>query len=169
MDAETFKERYLVYHAKLYRLAFRYMGNREDAEDMVQETYLKLWKQRDNLPEPRSAGAFLSVLLKHLCVDALRKRHDNECRESLTENLQISDGADASDVRLERKEDGRLLMRIIGQLPPQQKQVLLMRDVRGCSVEEIGEIMGLTEVNVRVLLSRARKKMRELYIKKRNL
>lgn len=51
MNAENFKQRYLPFHDKMYRLAFRYTGSRENAEDMVQETYLKLWKKRDELPE----------------------------------------------------------------------------------------------------------------------
>ena len=50
MDANQFKEQFLPYHAKLYRVAFRLMGNTLDAEDMVQEAYLKLWKKRDELP-----------------------------------------------------------------------------------------------------------------------
>ena len=50
MDANQFKEQFLPYHAKLYRVAFRLMGNTQDAEDMVQEAYLKLWKKRDELP-----------------------------------------------------------------------------------------------------------------------
>lgn len=51
MNAENFKQRYLPFHDKMYRLAFRYTGSWENAEDMVQETYLKLWKKRDELPE----------------------------------------------------------------------------------------------------------------------
>ena len=51
MDAASFKQQFLPCHAKLYRVAFRLMGNVQDAEDMVQEAYLKLWKKRDELPE----------------------------------------------------------------------------------------------------------------------
>ena len=50
MDANDFKRKFLPYHRKLYRAAFHLMGNAQDAEDMVQEAYLKLWKRRDELP-----------------------------------------------------------------------------------------------------------------------
>lgn len=64
MDAASFKQQFLPCHAKLYRVAFRLMGNVQDAEDMVQEAYLKLWKKRDELPEVASIEAYCVTLIK---------------------------------------------------------------------------------------------------------
>ena len=73
MDANDFKRRFLPYHQKLYRTAFRLMGNAQDAEDMVQEVYLKLWKKREELPpDIRNTEAYCVTPTKNLCLDARR-------------------------------------------------------------------------------------------------
>ena len=72
MDANDFKRLFLPYHRKLYRVAFRLLGNVQDAEDMVQEAYLKLWKRREELPSNiESWEAYCITLTKNLCYDAL--------------------------------------------------------------------------------------------------
>ena len=64
MDAAEFKQQFLPYHRKLYRTAFRLTENPQEAEDMVQEAYLKLWKKRDELPEVASIEAYCVTLIK---------------------------------------------------------------------------------------------------------
>ena len=146
MDAASFKQQFLPCHAKLYRVAFRLMGNVQDAEDMVQEAYLKLWKKRDELPEVASIEAYCVTLIKNLCYDSLRScRPDEDSR--LPEELNLP--TDSNMVHeIEQKDEAN--------------QVLL-RDVNDCSYEEIEQATGLTAVNIRVLLSRARKKIREQF------
>ena len=78
MDAASFKQQFLPCHAKLYRVAFRLMGNVQDAEDMVQEAYLKLWKKRDELSEVASIEAYCVTLIKNLCYDSLRSCRPDE-------------------------------------------------------------------------------------------
>ena len=88
MDAASFKQQFLPCHAKLYRVAFRLMGNVQDAEDMVQEAYLKLWKKRDELSEVASIEAYCVTLIKNLCYDSLRScRPDEDSR--LPEELKL--------------------------------------------------------------------------------
>ena len=75
MDANDFKRKFLPYHRKLYRAAFHLMGNAQDAEDMVQEAYLKLWKRMDELPtDIANLEAYCVTLVKNICYDALRLR-----------------------------------------------------------------------------------------------
>ena len=141
MDAASFKQQFLPCHAKLYRVAFRLMGNVQDAEDMVE--------------------AYCVTLIKNLCYDSLRAcRPDEDSR--LPEELNLP--TDSNIAReIEQKDEARQVKRLIGQLPRSQQQIILLRDVNDCSYEEIEQVTGLTAVNIRVLLSRARKKIREQF------
>lgn len=162
MDANDFKRRFLPYHQKLYRVAFRLMGNAQDAEDMVQETYLKLWKKREELPpDIGNVEAYCVTLTKNLCLDALRASRIEEDHRP-PEELHLAGEANLMQ-EVELKDEARQVKRIIGTLPPQQRQVIMMRDVHDCSYEEIEQATGLSAVNIRVLLSRTRKKIREQF------
>lgn len=161
MDTAEFKQQFLPYHRKLYRVAFRLTGNPQDAEDMVQEAYLKLWNKRNELTEILNPEAYCVVFIKNLCYDTLRRvQPDKDGRVS--EELKLP--ADTNIIReVEQQDEVNQLRRLIDRLPDQQRQVLLLRDVNDFSFEEIGEATGLSAVNIRVLLSRARKKIREQY------
>ena len=167
MDANDFKRKFLPYHRKLYRAAFHLMGNAQDAEDMVQEAYLKLWKRRDELPtDIANLEAYCVTLVKHVCHDALRLAHLEEdgCPP---EELPIAGSTNVAH-EVELKDEARQVMTLIDQLPDQQRQIMQMRDVEALPYEEIEKATGLTSVNIRVLLSRARKKIREQFLAIRN-
>lgn len=167
MNANDFKRRFLPYHRKLYRVAFRLMGNVQDAEDMVQEVYLKLWKKREELPpDIGNMEAYCTTLTKNLCLDALRSRQADEDGRT-PEEMEISSEKDLFGEVAARDETNHM-KRIIHNLPPQQRQVIVMRDVNDCSMEEIEQATGLTAVNIRVILSRTRKKIREQFNAIRN-
>ena len=167
MDANDFKRKFLPYHSKLYRVAFRIMGNEQDAEDMVQETFLKLWKKREELPpDIGNMEAYCVTLTKNVCYDAIRASHieeDNRQPEELS-IIQESDLFRTIAVR----DEVHQVRRIIGNLPQPQRQIIMMRDVNDCSMEEIEQATGLSAVNIRVMLSRIRKKIREQFNAIRN-
>ena len=162
MNASDFKRKFLPYHQKLYRVAFRLLGNTQDAEDMVQETYLKLWKKREELPpDIECMEAYCITLIKNLCFDSLRSvrlEEDNRTPEELNIMEENNPMREA-----ELKDEVNLVKRIIRALPKQQQQIVVMRDVNDCSYEEIEQATGLSSVNIRVLLSRTRKKIREQF------
>ena len=167
MDTNDFKRKFLPYHRKLYRAAFHLMGNAQDAEDMVQEAYLKLWKRRDELPtDIANQEAYCVTLVKHVCHDALRLAHLEEDGRPPEELPIIGNTNVAHEVEL--KDEASQVMTLIGQLPDQQRQIMQMRDVEDLPYEEIEKATGLTSVNIRVLLSRARKKIREQFLAIRN-
>ena len=153
MDAESFKKEFLPYHRKLYCIAYRLLENAADAEDLVQEAYLKLWDKREGL-------AIISM-----CFDLLRSGKYALGKQSveLTEVQNVSQ-ADNFEVR----DEARQVRHIIAHLPEQQQKIVTLRDVKGCSYEEIEQITGLNATNVRVQLSRARKKIREEFNKWNN-
>ena len=162
MDANEFKRRFLPCHPKLYRVAFRLMGNAQDAEDMVQETYLRLWKKREELPpDIGSMEAYSVAIIRNLCLDALKTPQMEQEDCPIGEMSMAQEGSLMREVEL--KDEASIVQRIIGALPEQQRQIVKMRDVDDCPYEEIEQATGLSTVNVRVLLSRARKKIREQF------
>ena len=82
MDVDVFKQRFLPFHPKLYRIAYALLDNKADAEDILQDAYCKLWNKRDELGDIQNPEAFSITLVKNLCLDFLRSpkasRRDNE-------------------------------------------------------------------------------------------
>lgn len=166
MDAEEFKLRFLPLHTQLYRTAFRLMGNAMDAEDMVQEAYLKLWERRNDLGHVANMEAYCTSLIRHICIDAFRRKRPEEDSPP-PEEFPLTDNEDAATA-LERQDEAEQLTSLINRLPEGQRTVMTLHDVEGCSYEEIEEATGFTAVNIRVMLSRARKKIREQFERIRN-
>ena len=163
MDASDFKQKFLPYHRKLYRSAFHILGNAQDAEDMVQEAYLKLWQKRDELPpDINNIEAYCVTLVKHLCYDKQRISQLDEDERS-PEELTLTGKSNVAH-EMEMKDEANQVMKLIHQLPEQQKQIMQMRDIEDRTYEEIEKVTGLTSINIRVLLSRARKKIREQFL-----
>lgn len=161
MDAADFKQQFLPCHQKLFRVAFQLMGNARDAEDMVQDAYLKLWDRRGQLAEVVNAEAYSVTLIKNLCYDALRHNRLEEDERAPEELCLPAECNVISET--EQRDEVNQIHRLIGRLPHQQKLVMTLRDMNGYSFEEIEQATGLNAVNIRVLLSRARKKIREQF------
>jgi RNA polymerase sigma-70 factor (ECF subfamily) len=161
MDAAEFKQLFLPCHPKLYRMAFRLTGNGQEAEDMVQEAYLRLWSKRNELSHIENPDGFCLTLLRNICLDHLRRKYVEEA-DAPPEELPIASGEDLEH-ELEVRDEAVHLMELIDRLPPPQRRVIKMRDVADMSFEEIEQSTGLSPGNIRLLLSRARKKIREQY------
>ena len=161
MPASLFKQLLLPLYPRLQRVALRMLGNVEDAEDMVQEVYMKLWGKREELPDVQNMEAYCLALTKNMCIDRLRLA---EVDRVDVDDVPLSLAA-ADDVAslLERQDAVEQVKLIIETLPEKQQQVITLRDIRDCTFEEIEEQTGLTAVNVRALLSRARKTIRERF------
>jgi len=160
MNAEEFKRLYYPFHPKLYRIAFALLNNAADAEDMLQDTYCKLWSKRAELAGILQPEAFCVRLVKNLCLDFLRtpkNRLDNEP----VELMKMTDGA-TPEKEVESKEQMQQLEAMIEQLPEKQRIVIRMRGCGDCSLEEIEAATGESAANVRVLLSRARKTLKSM-------
>ena len=155
MDAESFKKEFLPYHRKLYRVAYRLLENSADAEDIVQE----------GLTVISNPEAFSVTLVKNMCFDLLRSGKYILSRQTV--ELSAVQDISQSD-NLEVREGARQVTDIIAHLPEQQQRIINMRDIKGCSYEEIEQVTGLNSTNIRVLLSRARKRIREEFNKWNN-
>ena len=161
MPASLFKQLLLPLYPRLQRVALRLLGNAEDAEDIVQEVYMKLWSKRDALPDVKDMEAYCVTLTKNMCIDRLRNAEAEKA--DVDEVPTMLAATDDVEAQVERHDAVEQVKRIIGTLPEHQQQVITLRDMEDCSFEEIAEQTGLTAVNVRMLLSRARKTIRERF------
>ena len=159
MPASLFKQLLLPLYPRLQRVALRLLGNAEDAEDMVQEVYMKLWNKRDALPDVQDVEAYCVTLTKNMCIDRLRMAEVE--KEDVDEVPTMLAAIDDVEAQVERRDAVEQVKQIIETLPEHQQQVITLRDMEDCSFEEIVEQTGLTAVNIRMLLSRARKTIRE--------
>ncbi|MGM9755286.1 MAG: RNA polymerase sigma factor [Parabacteroides sp.] len=166
MEAETFKQRFLSFHPKLYRIALALVESPEDAEDILQEAYTKLWSKRDSLEAVQQPEAFAVTIVRNLCLDFLRSPRTNSRSEPL--ETVILHCEDSPERQVETRDQLRQVVRLIQELPPNQQQVIRLRGMEDCSMEEIAEITGFSPANVRTLLSRARKYIKGK-LKKENL
>ena len=159
MQASDFKQLFLPCHRKLFSVAYRLMSNAQAAEDIVQETFLKLWMQRDKMEKVDNPEAYSITVLRRIFYDKMRARHLQEVDKDVG-SLQVSSSQNISK-QLEEADEYQRVKLLITHLPEPQARIMLMRDIEDRSFEEISTETGLTEVNIRSILSRARKKIRE--------
>jgi RNA polymerase sigma-70 factor (ECF subfamily) len=159
MDLEQFKKDIIPLQRKLFAFALKMVENETEAEDIVQETFLKLWNIRGQLGTVTNSAAFAMQITKNACIDTVRKRKSTVEADDF--HVGINDDNPGSDVE---KADSILLIRkIIENLPELQKHIIRMRDIEDYELYEIAEITGTQVSAVTVNLSRARKKVREQY------
>ena len=165
MTAEEFKIELLPAKNKLFRLSMRLLGNRQEAEDTVQEAFLKIWDMRHNLKKYRSKEALLVTMTRNLCLDKLKSKKNKFA--SLNENINHHISQNPLQIS-EQSDDVKLVKALIKTLPEQQKTIIHLRDIEGYNYNEILEITGFSLNYVRVNLSRARNKIREHILKIQN-
>lgn len=161
MTREEFKTQFLPCHRTMYLTALRYLRNSDDAEDIVQDAYLRLWEKRESLDGIKNTEAYTTILVRNLCLDRLRGP-DIIAEDYSTLTLE-PEPAPPPDSEYEHKEDMKTVWRLIQQLPEQQRTILLLRGFEGKSTEEIALETKLEKTHIRVLLSRARKTVKDLF------
>lgn len=157
MELELFKQIVIPLREKLQNFARNMLINEADAEDAVQETFLRLWNVKSQLIEHPNVAGFAMQTLKNICIDKLRAK---KLSVSLDE-VQIAEVNHDPYRKTEADEKIEIVKLIIDGLPGLQQQIMKMRDIEGYELVEIAEIVGSDIGAIRVNLSRARKKVRE--------
>lgn len=159
MTSQEFRALILPLQNAMYRAAFILLRQEDDAADTVQETILQLWKKHHEISESMNHKAYCLTAVRNRALSLIRSRGSNE---EIQDNIEAPENIQD---RLESKESLRIIEKAMETLPANQKEVIKLSSYVGCSNEEIAQITGLTSVNVRALLSRGRRHLREFMMK----
>lgn len=158
MSHDEFKKRFLPLHPLIYRISYNILENGDDADDVSQEVYTKLWEQRDTLEDVLNDKAFVVTMTKNISIDLLRSN-----RRKATEVIENKDlpSQQNEDEEIDFRDELSNLVKCMNSLPHKQKEAIRLRLFAEMSIAEIAETTSDTEVNVRQLLSRARRTIKE--------
>lgn len=167
MKSINFRYDLLPLKDKLFRLALRITLDTAEAEDVTQDTLIRVWEKRDELHDLKSLEAYVLTVGRNLALDRSQKREAANLSLDETE-ADAPDNALRADERMEHEERLRRVHEIFNRLPEQQRTAMQLRDIEGKAYKEVAEIMGITEENVKVTLFRARKAVKMEYEKIEN-
>ncbi len=165
MTVEEFQIEVMPCKNKLFRFARRLLNSREEAEDTVQEIFLRLWAKKDELVKYKSVEAFAMTVTKNLCLDKLKSLKNKVAKMT---DYEMKYDEKEPDEKMELSDTVNRVHKIIDELPELQKMVIQLRDIEGYEFDEISEILQMNLSAVRTNLSRARKKVRDEMIKENN-
>ena len=165
MKKISFRNDILPLKNELYRLALRITLNPAEAEDIVQETMIKVWNRRDQWDEIESIEAFCLTICRNLALDKMHKMENQN--QSLDEGVHDApDRSFSSNPEEQAMQQDRLALirRLVDALPEKQRTVMQLRDFEGKSYKEIAGIMAISEEQVKINIFRARQAIRQKYI-----
>ena len=153
---------------ELFRLALRITLNRAEAEDVVQETMIKVWNKRDHWDEIDSIEAFCLTICRNISLDKIKKAEN--------QNQSIEEGHDAPDPSYTSNPEEQamlqdrisLIRRLIDTLPEKQRSCMQLRDFEGKSYKEIAKILDVSEEQVKINIFRARQTIKQKFIDTEN-
>lgn len=165
-DVNAFEHLVHAYEKTVYNLALRSLGNRQDAEDVTQEAFLKAYRSLSSYRGDSKFSVWLYRIVTNLCLDQLRAKQRRptqsltvENDEGETDELEISDEYFSPERLLDRKLTRESVQRGLASLPDDARQILLLRELQGLSYEEIGLTLGLEPGTVKSRIFRARKRL----------
>ena len=162
MQEISFRNDILPLKDKLFRLALRITLDRAEAEDVVQDTMIRVWNKRDEWSQFESVEAYCLTVAKNLAIDRSQKK-DAQNVELTPEMAEEADTSGPYD-RLVNNERMKIIHRLIDELPEKQRLIMQLRDIEGESYKDIAKVLQLTEEQVKVNLFRARQKVKQRYI-----
>lgn len=160
MNLEAFQNRVFPVKNKLFRFAFRLLGSSEEAKDVVQEVFIKIWNGREQLVEIENMEAWCMRITKNISLDRLRQQKRRPT-EPIEKGFHVANETLSPDVNTEIGESMKRIGDFMALLPDKQRQVMHLRDIEGYTYNEISEILEMDMSQVKVNLFRARKTVRE--------
>ena len=160
MDLKAFENRVLPSKNKLFRFALRFLGNEEEAKDIVQEVFIRVWNGRDQMEQVQNWEAWCMRVTRNLSLDRIRlisRKQTQPIEESFDAHHQALSPHETTVL----DESMQRIRQMIQALPEKQRQVIHLRDVEGYSYQEICDILELDMNQVKVNLFRARNAVRE--------
>jgi RNA polymerase sigma factor (sigma-70 family) len=164
MNLEAFENQVLPVKNKLFRFALRLLGNEEEAKDVVQEVFIRVWNGREKMNEIQNWEAWCMRITKNLSLDRIRSITKKQT-QPIEGVVDVRHEALTPHESAEAHESMQRIAKLIADLPEKQRQVIHLRDVEGYSYNEISEILELDLNQVKVNLFRARNAVREKLMK----
>lgn len=164
MNLESFQNRVIPVKNKLFRFALRFLGNEEEAKDVVQEVFIRVWNGREQMNEVQNWEAWCMRITKNLSLDRVRSLNRKQTHP-IEEGYDIRQESLTPHESAEIHESMQRINLLIAGLPEKQRQVIHLRDVEGYSYNEICDILELDMNQVKVNLFRARNAVREKLMK----
>lgn len=163
MKTISFRNDILPLKNVLYRLALRITLNREEAEDVVQDTLIRIWNKGNDLAELDSLEAYSLTVCRNLALDRVRLSSNSDA--SIEEYaIDSADTASSPLERMELQDRVQTVRKIVDSLPERQRSCMQLRDFEGKPYREIADILGMTEEQVKVNIFRARRTVKQKYI-----
>lgn len=157
MENISFRTTVLPLSDRLYRLALRITMNKAEAEDVVQDTLLKVWECREDWNKINNLEAFAIATCRNRALDVVKRAGRDT--ENLDEMAHFS--SQTPHEQLEAREEISLVRRLMDSLPEVQRTIMLLRDIEGKTYQEIAQTLDISETQVKVYLHRARTKIKE--------
>ena len=160
----SFRDDVLPLKNELFRLAFRITLNRFEAEDIVQDTLIKVWNRRSDWNDIDSIEAFSLTICRNLSLDRIKKKENNNDSLEDVKGAEPLASSNPQDRMIQADRVG-LIKQIVDSLPEKQRSCMQLRDFEGKSYKEIATILDITEEQVKVNIFRARQAVKHKYMK----
>lgn len=172
-DRESFERIVMAYQQKVYNMAFRLLGDREEAEDLTQEVFLNVFKHLSSFRGDSQFSTWIYQVTINHCRNRFKylKRRFHQATESLDDPLQseegdvdreLSDESQVPEEALYRRQLQRIVQRAVARLRPDYREIIVLRDIQELSYQEISQVLGLAEGTIKSRLHRARWELKEL-------
>ena len=169
-DKDAFRMLYEEYYSRCYALAYRIMKNSDDAEEVVQESFVKAYLALDKFKGESSFYTWLYKIVRNRAIDVHRKLKRRATKATEEEELvrvanssqSFVNDARGADSILETKEDLSILQKALGMLKEEQREILVLREMEGFSYDEIANLIGINSGTVMSRLFYARKALMKI-------
>jgi RNA polymerase sigma-70 factor (ECF subfamily) len=169
MKNEDIVKLIIPFKDRLYRYSLSILKNTFDAEDVIQELMIRIWKKKDSFIEIENKEAWCMTVTRNLSIDKIRKNKKSSNTMDIDECFSISDKDATPDEAAIRNDQMKNLILLIDELSENQKSVIHLRDIEGYSYKEISEITGLSLDQVKINLHRGRNSLKEKILTRTNL
>jgi RNA polymerase sigma-70 factor, ECF subfamily len=148
------------HHVRVYRFVLRLVRERTQAEDLISEVFLDVWRQAGKFEARSAVSTWLLAIARYKALSALRRRPDEELDEEAA--AAIEDPGDDPETALEKKDKGEILRKCLTALSPEHREIIDLVYYHEKSVEEVAEIVKIPENTVKTRMFYARKRLSEL-------
>ena len=169
-EERAFEELVRAYERRVFAYAYRMLSNREDAEEVTQDVFVKVWRTLGRFRGDCSFSSWILKITRNTATDVLRRRQETVAplfsehptdASFLPEPYDLSPASNPPEAYLKAERE-ETVARAIAALPPDFRQILLLREMEGLSYAEIGEVLSIEEGTVKSRISRARQALKKI-------